>query len=187
MGTKAQHVPFSQYYFTPQQFNPGVIALDRDHITLQSIHRQQSTNVGVNLNTTAISVSYPITYIKDRSFGGINLLALRDKNGEGGFFRNNELGLGYNQILAIQKDQFLSVGIQTRYVNKRFSLEDFTTGSQFIPGQGFDPIFGNGEPLDGFKNNFLTWNVGAYWHGEGISGEQKFFAGIAAYHLNQPK
>lgn len=185
IGLCAQSPSFAQYYFAPQTVNPASLAVDQENMVLHAIHRQQNTPFNLNMTTTAVSFTYPIQY-GSNSFGGFNFLALKDENGEGGAFKTNEIGLGYNQILKVRESQFFSFGVQSKYVNKRFSLEDYKTGTQYIPGQGFDPIIDNGETGSGFNNGLFSISTGIYWYGLTVYGERKFHLGLSVYNLNRP-
>lgn len=187
LGSKVYSQPttFAQYYFAPQKLNPASFEPNHDQVVWKSIYRQQNTSVGVNLNTTALSVAYPVSYSNDNTFAQVNMLALKDRTGQGGAFHTNEVGLGYNQTLKVQRAQYLSLGMQMKYVNKRFSLADYSTGTQYIPGQGHDPVISNGEE-SGLKNSFMSWSLGGYWYALSDLGGQRFYTGIALFNVNKP-
>ncbi|NBW36476.1 MAG: type IX secretion system membrane protein PorP/SprF [Cytophagia bacterium] len=98
------------------------------------------------------------------------------------------LGLSFAYNLPVWKDQYLSFGIQASYHNKQTSLENLTTGSQWLANEfRFDPNADLGESFTQNRINYVGFNSGVTWYLEDKKhGWNKAFASVAAFNLNKP-
>ena len=86
----------------------------------------------------------------------------------------------------MQKNQYISFGVQAGYFQQKTGTTGFTTGSQWNPLTGFDPNASIGEQFDGERKGFLTLGAGATYYKEDEEGRQLANFGLSGLGLNQP-
>jgi|GEM_PF-5667387 len=180
-----QYQNFSQFNFSPDRINPGKF-LKKDEASLRTVYRTINSNLNLNLNTFYASGTYPLSIISsDYSWGAFTFSVFNDATTQSGLFNTTELNLGYTHMLQIGELQTLSFGISARHNNKGINLRNYTTGSQFNPGLGFDPSIGIGENFDDFESRFYSVGTGIYLKGTDLLNK-KYYLGISFYDINRP-
>ena len=94
------------------------------------------------------------------------------------------LAFAYN--LQINNIQFVSASIDAGYFRRQANLNNLTTGSQYVPNQGYDPNLPINETFNSETKGYLDLSSGVVWQLTETSGATKAFIGISAFHLNQP-
>lgn len=112
---------------------------------------------------------------------------LDDRSAGPGWFRFQRVGLSVAYNVPVARRQYLSLGLQTRFQSKRITLEDVRTGSQFRPGQGFDPALGNGEGANGLQTSYFSVDVGGLWYAVDRHERTIAYAGLGFAGLNRPQ
>ncbi len=180
---KGQYFQFSQYNFTEQRINPTQLAFyDYAMVTLDYRHQKVADNF--NIQSAFLSSNYTFRRKKGARLG-IGISLLDDRAGEAGIFRTTMLGLNIASAIPIAKSQWLGMGVKTGWSTKSVSLDNFTTGSQFVSGRGF--IGGSsGENMEQFKRQYITWSAGAMWEKKDPDGYTHSSFGTSLYNFNQP-
>src|ERR1700741_5313487 len=131
-----QSYQFSQYDFTSQRVNPGMIGVS-SYAQIDLDSRTQKTGGDFNIYSNYIAATYPLL---NRSTGlpwsGIGFSAVDDRSG--GVFGTQEISASYAMNMRLSRYQLLSFGLRGLYQISRLSLDGFYTGSQYIPGRGFN-------------------------------------------------
>lgn len=195
----AQDPVFSQFYATPTFLNPGLIA-DNAGINA-SINSRFNTNSQLssyNLNQLSIIVPFEIGDIfsnlvtRKEHRSGAALSVYREGTGDESQLNTMGLLLTLSHSIQLQKEHFLSLGIQGGYIYKKQG-DDFMWGSQYEEDYGYNS---NIEPSLGDINltsDFPTINAGlVYFYNSSslVDYFKKFnfdaFVGVSVYNLNTP-
>ena len=139
----AQYFQYSQYNFTHQRINPGMVA-SSDYASVGLIFRDQSTEANdIALKTSMVSVVYP--FLNGRTgarWSGLGVALMDDRSG--GIFTVQEASVSYAVNVFLSRLQFLSLGFKGLYQQGRVNLNGLYTGAQYIRDRGFDESLFNG-------------------------------------------
>jgi len=149
-------------------------------------YRNQKTGGDFNLSSGFVSVTYPfLNASTGRPWSGVGLSALDDRSA--GIFRIQEFSGSYAINVEVAKRQLLSFGAKAQYQSQQINYDGFVTGSQYIPGRGFDEEMPNGENLAALRKSLYTFSVGVYWQKTDRKENMLSYWGISLFDLNQPK
>ncbi|WKN41076.1 PorP/SprF family type IX secretion system membrane protein [Tunicatimonas pelagia] len=180
----AQNPLFTQYQLAPVNTNPAWAAASPDWWVVAH-YRRQNFDGGYIFQSSQLTVTRPLLQGK-RRYGGVGISVLDDNTGESGWYRFQRLGALLAHDISLSRYQRLSLGVQAHYQIKRISTENIRTGSQFRPGQGFDPALGSGENMNDLQANYLSLGTGVLWYALDRHENTTFYAGISWLDLNRP-
>ncbi len=182
----AQDTHFSQFYNTPLYVNPALTAVDRADIRFMGAYRGQWEQAIFNPYTTFFGMFDMKFYPKynDRYFWGLGVGFLYDAAGDG------RLGLTGADIngsftYALDKENFLTLGLSTGGAQRSFQLGGLSFGEQHN-GEQYDPGLPTGENFPSLTNFFGNFGVGLNYHGQKTDKRTQLDVGAAAFHLNRP-
>ena len=178
-NSQAQDPQFTQFYANPLYLNPAFAGTGRcPRVSLN--YRNQWPGIpktdGGTYNTSSASYDQHIDAIS----GGIGLLIVNDKAGQGTLTSTNISGI-YSYQLPVTRNFSLKAGVQATYMQKKLDWTNITFGDMIDARRGF--IYNTQEAV---PSNNLS-NVNNMDFSAGILGYSKhFFFGIAANHLTEP-
>ena len=181
---RAQENEFSQYRMAPLQVNPAEVAHSSDWRVIAHYRGQQVAG-DIGFRTTQFTVMRPLFWGKQR-YAGVGVSVLDQRSADPGWFQFQRVGLSLAHEIPVTKRERISLGLQTRYQVKRLSTEGVRTGSQFLPGVGFDPALRNGEG-DGLRNPYFSINAGGLWYRTDRHEQTTAYLGFSAFDLNRPR
>lgn len=182
---QAQYFQYSMYQFTGQRVNPAMTGLTR-YASAGINYRNQQTGGDFGINSNFFSATYPLLNSSTgHPWSGIGLSLHNDQ--AGGFFKTQEIGLSYALHVRLSKFQSLSFGAKGLYQARRIGLDNYYTGSQYIPDRGFDRSISSGESFPELRNSFKTFSAGLYWQEVDRKGRVKNYFGISLFDVNRPK
>lgn len=186
MQVWAQRPIYTLNQFTPQLVNPALASYDykaelsllRDEITIAT---------GEYFSTNSLNADYVFVQKNTgRKWLGIGANVLSQDTGGSDLLKTYRAGLSLATPVQLAQEQFLHLGINATYVNTRTSLEQLSTGSQWIASEfRYDPTVGIGETFQLQKLEYFTLSAGLLWSWE-KEGRQKAKAGIAVWDANRP-
>ncbi|MBK8808403.1 MAG: PorP/SprF family type IX secretion system membrane protein [Bacteroidales bacterium] len=196
----AQDPVFSQYYAAPSFLNPGMISdVQGLEVTINSRLNTNKEFSQYNLNHVTIAVPLNMAFLYGPGMRhdhrtGLALSAYREATGnENG--KLNTLGfiLSFSHCIQLQREHYLSLGIQGGYVNKHIS-DDFMWGSQYVEDYGYDPdIIPSVSDLLNLNAHIGTISAGLVYYYNSSSMLDYFkknnfdaFLGVSVYNLNTP-
>lgn len=183
----AQSFQFSQFNFTQQRVNPASVSMT-DYARAAIDYRNQSTAANFNLKSSYVEMSYPLIARNGGSrWSGLGISFLDDRAGESGLFKINEVGLSYAINVFISKRQTLNLGFRSVYQSRRISFDGLFTGSQFVPGRGFDNGLNSGEAGAGLSQNFFSFSSGLAWQKVDSKGNQIARFDLSIFDFNKPE
>ncbi|MEM9834753.1 MAG: PorP/SprF family type IX secretion system membrane protein [Bacteroidota bacterium] len=185
LSSSAQSPLFSQYRVAPNAtLNPAWAAASPDWWVVAH-YRRQNLDGGNTFRSSQFSATRPLLWGKQR-YGGVGISVLDDRAGEAGWYRFQRLGASLAQDIALTRQQRLSLGFNANYQVKRISTENIRTGSQFRPGQGFDPALTSGENMNDLQANYLSLGTGLLWYAVDRDQATIFYTGISWLDFNRP-
>ena len=184
-SSSAQSPLFSQYRVAPNAtLNPAWAAASPDWWVVAH-YRRQNLDGGNTFRSSQFSATRPLLWGKQR-YGGVGVAVLDDRTGEAGWYRFQRVGASLAQDIALTRQQRLSLGFNANYQVKRISTENIRTGSQFRPGQGFDPALTSGENMNDLQANYLSLGTGLLWYVVDRDQATTFYAGLSWLDFNRP-
>lgn len=182
----AQNFSYSQYQFTPLFTNPSLLAM-KSEASFTFIHRTEQITPDVKFNTSALGATYALIREKDnRRLGGAGIAVIRDAQDGDAAFRVQGISGGYAYNLNVEKNHYISFGLQAGYFERRINGEGYTTGSQWVENVGFDRSAPIGEVFTDERTTYFTLGSGITWYVEDDNGRNIFNVGMGANHLNGP-
>ncbi len=182
---QAQYTQYSLYRFAEPRINPANLGLT-NYASVGALYRSQQSQPGVKLNSAYIQLSYPFLRRKG-TWSALGVEASNDREGVGGIFQTNTLGLQYGFHIPISKYKRLALGASAHYFSRQIDISELTTGSQFVGGLGFDPALEQGEGFQNFNTNYLSFGGGIKYQIVDKKSQPKTYMGASFFHLNRPK
>lgn len=184
-SVEAQYTQYSLYRFAEPRVNPANLGLT-NYASLGALYRSQQSQPGVQINAAYLQASYPFLRRKG-TWSAIGVEAASDREGTGGIFQTNQLGIQYGYHIPLSKYKRLALGASAHYFSRRIDISELTTGSQFLPGIGFDPGMAQGEGFQDFNTNYLSFGGGIKYMKVDKKSMPKTYFGAALFHLNRPR
>lgn len=174
--------------FTPLNFNPASVAIDND-ASISFLNRRTQIAAGTHFSNNVFTGEYPIIDKNNgRRFGGLGINFTKKDAGSSDLLKTHTIGFSAAYNLPVAAHQFLVFGLQSNYNNKRTSLENLTTGSQWLASEfRFDPNAAQGESLTSDAINYFAINTGLIWNIlDPKTNLTKSFVAVSAFNLNKP-
>ncbi len=169
----AQDPEFSQFYAAPLYLNPAFAGSAR------------CPRIGVNyrnqwpkLQKTFITYAAAYDQHVDALSGGLGLLVMNDKAGEGTVNTTSISGM-YSYQLNISRDFSIRMGLQATWIQKKLDWDKLFFGDQIDPRYGFVYDTQEGRP-DDLSKNYIDFSAGI------LAYSSKVYGGLAVNHITQP-
>ncbi len=184
----AQDVHFSQYFTSPLTLNPAMTGLVNKDFRIASNYRTQWGSITSNpYETFTVSADGSMfkNKFKNGDAMGVGIMFLNDKAGAGQL-TNQTLGLSlaYHHALGAQKNQYLSIGLQTNLTDQFIDFRKLVFGDQW------DPVSGSasGTTAENFNSDqegYTDFNTGIMYTGN-INDNATIYGGFGFYHITKP-
>ncbi|MCD4834569.1 MAG: PorP/SprF family type IX secretion system membrane protein [Bacteroidales bacterium] len=181
----AQDVNFMMYSNTSLNVNPAIIS-SSDDFKVGANYRNKSYINNVNAQSAYLMLSRPL-YKNNNRYGGFGFSVLSDKSGDVQQLTCEGITGAYAHEVQLTSWSRLSLGLQVAYFMKRIDTRQFSTGSQWVDGIGYDPAAGNGEEFESLTTGNFTLSSGLFWYIPNDDRTIKFYLGFAMYNLTKPK
>ena len=172
---KAQDPAFSQFYANPLYLNPAFAgAAPKGAPRTNLNYRDQWPGIGRTFITTSVSYDKHV----DKVGGGLGVLILNDRSGDGNI-QLNSASLIYSYNLAVSKTFAIKAGFEASFRMLNLDWTEFTFGDMIDPRRGF--IYQTGDvPRGNGRRGFFDASAGFVGFGK------NFYFGGAVHHLNRP-
>lgn len=184
-SARGQYTQYSLYRFAEPRINPANLGLT-NYASFGALYRSQQSQPGVQINSAYIQASYPFLRRKG-TWSAIGVEASSDREGTGGVFQTNQLGVQYGYYIPLSKFKLLALGASVHYFSRRIDISELSTGNQFQAGIGFDPFISQGEGFQDFNTNYLSFGGGFKYQEVDKKSMLKTYIGAALFHLNRPR
>lgn len=168
----AQDPEFTQFYAAPLYLNPAFAGSARcPRIALN--YRNQWPALSKTFITYAASYDQHV----DAVGGGLGLLVMNDKAGEGTLNTTNISGI-YSYQLNLSRDFSIRLGLQGTWVQKKLDWDKLYFGDMIDPRYGY--VYATQETRPDQSKSFADFSAGI------LAYSSKFYGGVAVNHLTQP-
>jgi len=182
----AQDIHLSQFYNAPHYLGPALTAVDKADIRFMGSYRGQWEQAIFNPYTTFFGAFDMKLYPKfnNRFFWGLGANFAYDAAGDGqlGLLGGN---LNLSFTYALDRENFLTIGLMGGGAQRSFDFDQLTTGQQHN-GEVFDPTLPKGENFPTYTHSFGDFGLGLNYHGQKIDKRTRLDVGAALFHLNTP-
>lgn len=182
---KAQNVNFMMNSNTSLNLNPAIISASDDFRVGVNYRNKEYVN-SIDAQSTFLMLLRPL-YKDKKRFGGFGFSVSSDKTGDTQQLSNERISGAYAHEVQLTSWSRLSLGIQAAYFMKKIDSQQFSTGSQWVDGVGYDPTAVNGEEFESFTTGNFTLSSGLFWYIPNEDRTVKFYLGLAMFNLNKPK
>jgi len=177
--SKAQDIEFSQYNASPLLVNPSFGGMSFAPKVVLHFRDQQFF-----YNHAFVSLAGTYDQYIDAIHGGIGSSIIADRAGDGIY---NQLALyAHYHYRVILKKININIGVQAGILHQAINWGKLRFDDMVILPYGFEDSFGSPTISSQVLPNFTKW-----WRPDFGTGallfSKKFFVGIAAQHLTQPK
>lgn len=187
--TRSQDPGFSQFFASPLTLNPALTGKFNGVLRAAGNYRNQWPSINNAFITSTVSIDAPILRSKlpDNDTWGIGLMAMTDKTASGILTSNFvSFSTAYHKSLDEDGLHQLGVGFQGAYGNK--SLDG--TRLTFEDGLQLDGTWLR-SPTEAINSQYISvhyfdMSLGLLYNGS-TNGNNNFYFGASAYHLNRPK
>jgi type IX secretion system PorP/SprF family membrane protein len=168
----AQDPQFTQFYANPLYLNPA----------FAGSHRCPRVNINYrnqwpSLRETYITTSASYDQHFDAINGGIGLIVMNDKAGEGTISTTNIGGM-YSYQLNVNRKFSMRFGLQGTYVQKKLDFDKLTFGDMIDPRYGF--VYETQEVRPKESRSFVDFSGGV------LAYSSKVYGGLAVHHMTEP-
>lgn len=187
----AQDIHLSQYDAHPLYLNPAMTgnAVDKNHLLKTNLgYRDQKLNVpGYNNTTLLFSFDMPLN---DKFSIGQQMLSNNINNiySTTSVMLSTAYHISSSKHPQVKSFHHLVVGLQLGFIQRNFSLSNFSFDSQYssLSSNGFDTGIPNGENFS--KQNHIDFdaNMGMFYKYSNDTTKINPYLGFAVYHLTQP-
>lgn len=188
-ATRAQDPGFSQFFASPLTLNPALTGKFNGVLRVAGNYRNQWPAIDNAFITSTISLDAPILTNKlpDNDTWGIGFLAMNDKTANGILNSNYfSFSTAYHKALDVDGYHSIGVGFQGTYANQTLDGTKLT----FEDGLQLDGTFLR-SPTEAINSEFVSVHyfdadLGILYNAT-TDGNNNFYLGASAYHLNRPK
>ena len=188
-AAQAQDPGFSQFFASPLSLNPALTGKFNGVVRVAGNYRNQWPAINNAFITSTISVDAPILTGKlpENDTWGMGLLLMTDKTASG-ILNSNYFSFSTAYHKSLDEDGYhsLGVGFQGTYASQ--SLDG--TRLTFEDGLQLDGTFLRSptEPINSefVQVHYFDFNGGVLYNAS-TNGNNNFYLGASAYHLNHPK
>ena len=168
----AQDPEFTQFYANPLYLNPALAGTARcPRVNLN--YRNQWP--GIQGTYVTYSASYDQHF--DAIGGGVGLLVINDKAGQGTLTTTNVSGI-YSYLLNVTREFSLKFGMQATFFQKSIDWSKLTFGDMIDERRGF--VYNTNEVQKLSSKSGVDFSAGV------LGYSKRYFFGFAADHLTQP-
>ena len=189
-AAKAQDPGFSQFFASPLTLNPALTGKFNGVVRVAGNYRNQWPAINNAFITSTVSVDAPIltNRLPENDTWGIGIMAMTDKTADGILNSNYvSLSTAYHKALDIDGYHQIGVGFQGTYGNQSLDGTRLHFEDQLTLEGGWLPISPS-EPISSefISVHYFDMNLGVLYNAS-TTGNNNFYIGASAYHLNRPK
>lgn len=181
----AQYPYINHMDWMKAQFNPAALGINNSENLLLNYNRSW---ISQEVNSNLAILQYDRAFIskKSKNIGGIGASISNNKVNYKDVLNRFHAALGAAYAVRVGREGYLNFGLQGGYYADHVSNTGLTTGSQYVPGVGFDPGIGNHEPGMNLKTDYIGISTGLFLYqaSEGILPDNYF--GLSIKNLNRP-
>lgn len=185
LSMKAQDIHFAQFYNSPLNISPALTGVFNGDRRFIGNYRSQWQAALVPYTTFSGMFDSKI-YANKLKKGMIGAGAVFNYDVAGdGELGNIQLNLSGSYVHTIDRENFLSFGLQVGVAQRSFRPAKLTFDSQY-DGESFDPSRPINEQFSNTAKVYGDVSAGVNWHAQKLTKRTRLDVGAALYHLTQP-
>jgi type IX secretion system PorP/SprF family membrane protein len=170
----------------PAIYNPAFLS-ENNSLQFSLNYRNYQLIDDIDYITSLFSFQTPVNYKWGKlNSGTVGISVFDDRLNNGGLYSYTGLAIAYSQPVQISANSTLSVALQTNCYQKRFNLDQYTTGSQWNDYIGYNSSAPIGEDIVREKIYRFSVNTGIYWRLADQAGDTRAYAGGGLFNINRP-
>ncbi len=167
------------------QINPAALGINRTENILLNYNRSWIASE-VNSNLAILQYDRAIISGKNKNWGGIGVSLANEKVNYKEVFNRFQATVSAAYAAKIGYKLYLNFGLQGGYNADKVNNSGLLTGSQYVPGIGFDPGISNQEPGMNLNVDYFGISTGVFLYqaSEGILPDN--YVGLSIKNMNRP-
>jgi len=183
---KAQKIPLVNWSESPLQYNPSAI-VKLPYAKLSFYNRIQKIKSGPSFTTSLVTGVLPVLNDENRKHrGAIGVSFMSDDLSSHDLLKDENFTVALAYQLQVADNLELGLGISWNVLQRFFDNNGFTTGSQYVIGEGFSPSLALNEDFQDVSGGYSTWNSGLRLEKTAYDGRLRTFIGVSVSNLNRP-
>lgn len=181
----AQYPVFSHLDWMQTQFNPSFLGVNRQEKILLDYNNSWISN---EVNSKQGVLQYDRAFIRtnDRNLGGIGVSIFNNRVDYKEVFNRFQASASAAYAVSLSNSVYLNLGLQGSYHDDNVNNAGLLTGSQYVPGRGFDPGIGSNEPGTNQKVNYFGLSTGLFLYQETDDVLPDNYFGFSVMNINRP-
>lgn len=183
---KAQKIPLVNWSESPLQYNPSAI-VKLPYAKVSFYNRIQKIKSGPGFTTSLFTGILPILNDAKRGhLGAIGVSFMSDDLAADDLLKEESFTVSMAYRLKLTSQLRLGLGISWNVLQRFFDNNGFTTGSQYVLGEGFSPSLAINEDFEDVSDGYSSWNSGIRLEKTDRNNVVNYFAGASIANLNRP-
>nr|WP_320120387.1 PorP/SprF family type IX secretion system membrane protein [uncultured Marinifilum sp.] len=183
---RAQKIPLMSYDQSPLQYNPSSI-VEMPYAKVSFYNRVQRINSEPSFTTSLITGVLPVLNDKPRNHkGAIGVSFMSEDLSSNHLLKEENFTVAMAYQLQVADELNLGFGISWNVLQRFFNNNGFTTGSQYVIGEGFSPSLAINEDFQDVSDGYSTWNSGLRLEKTVYDGRVRAYIGFTVSNLNRP-
>jgi OOP family OmpA-OmpF porin len=181
----AQYPLISHMDWMQAQYNPAFVGVNGYENVLLDYNRSWMSK---EVSSSIARLQYDRAIILSNGFniGGIGASIVNNRVNYKNRFNRFQASLAASSAFNLNEEVMLNFGIQGTLFDDRVNNNSLLTGSQYVPGWGFDPSISNSEPVNEERAGYIGVSAGAFIYQLTDDHLPSDYLGFSVRNINRP-
>ena len=181
----AQYPVISHLDWMQGQLNPAYLGINKKENLMLDYNRSWISKT-VNSNLAIAQYDRAIITSKGLNIGGVGISVFNNQVNYKEIFNRFQAAVAAAYAFQINRELHLNFGLQGTYYDDRVNNDGLLTGSQYVPGWGFDPGMGSNEPMSNLEVNYFGISSGLFLYQSSDDPLPGNYLGLSVKNINRP-